>query len=194
MSWLQPSFGYLVNLTAALRKNLLIPSGFFSPNDNTSFIWSPSTVSANPVALNGTIDGTNAIFTTANAIVNGIAVFKNGLLQEPGVMYNVSGSNTITFVSGYIPEPGDYLQAVLGTLAGGPLPANATSAISVGSSPFVYTAGQTQEVIYISGGVVTNLTKNGIQIISALPCTVVLQPTESITVTYTSAPLMVKST
>jgi hypothetical protein len=54
MSFLQPSFGRLVNFTASLRKNFLIPSGFFSPNQDTSWIWSPSSqTSTTPITPTG---------------------------------------------------------------------------------------------------------------------------------------------
>jgi hypothetical protein len=42
MSWLQPNWSQFVNLTASLRKPLLVPSGYYSPNQSTAWIWSPS--------------------------------------------------------------------------------------------------------------------------------------------------------
>lgn len=46
----------------------------------------------------GTIDGSNATFTTAFDFVPGkIAVYINGLLQKPVTHYNTSGTNTIFF-------------------------------------------------------------------------------------------------
>lgn len=57
----------------------------------------------------GAINGSNAIFTTLNSFdPASVQVFLNGLLQEPGVTYTLSGNNTITFTSS--PEIGDVLE------------------------------------------------------------------------------------
>jgi len=60
----------------------------------------------------GTIDGINTTFTLA-AIPNpasSLQLFRNGLLQRPGVDYTLSGA-TITFAAPSIPQPGDVLLA-----------------------------------------------------------------------------------
>lgn len=195
MSWLQPAWPLgFVNFTAALRKPLLQASGYFSPNQETAWIWSiPNpTINGSPVQLLGTLDGINAVFTTASPIVDGVSVFRNGALQNPGVMYQVNG-NTITFLFPYIPQPGDYLLSFLGNLAGSALISSQTHVVPVGSSPFIYSAGQGPETIYMSGGVVSLITKNGIAITQSLPVSIVLQPGETIIVTYSVAPYMVSS-
>jgi hypothetical protein len=196
-SFLAPQWGLFVNFLSASRKGLLIPSGYFSPNQDISWIWNIPIpiVNGNPVSLLGTLDGINTVFTTPSAIVNGVTVFRNGVLQQPGVMFNVVGNSNIVFIPPYIPQPGDYLLAVLGNIGYSPAPVfNAATPITPTGSPFVYTAGQTQETILISGGAVELITMAGTQITQSLPCTVVLQPTEVIVVTYTVAPLMVKLT
>ena len=73
----------------------------------------------------------------------------------------------------------------------GVAPGGSTVAITVGASPFTYTAGPTAEIVYISGGAVTSVTRHGIVISSGLPATVPLPPGEAVVVTYTEAPLMV---
>lgn len=66
------------------------------------------------------------------------------------------------------------------------------SAISVGASPFTYTAGPTREIVYISGTVTS--VKRGTTVIStAAQTTVELYPFTPVTVTYPSgAPTMIK--
>ena len=66
------------------------------------------------------------------------------------------------------------------------------AAIIVGPSPFAYTAGPTPEVIYITGGMVSGITKAGATIATASPDTVTLAPNETIVVTYTAPPMMVR--
>lgn len=192
MSFVQPSWGSLVSFTAALRKPLLIPSGYFSPNQDTGWIWSIPTANGTPVTLTGTVDGVNTVFTSSITITNGIAIFRNGVLQQPGVMYSTSGSNTITFIFPYIPQTGDQLQAFVGSIAGTPF-ANATTPITVGASPFVYTCGPSPVTVYISGGAVSLVTKNGVSLTNAFPISIPLTPGEAITVTYTVAPYMVSA-
>jgi len=64
------------------------------------------------------------------------------------------------------------------------------AAITVGASPFTYTAGDTAEVIYITGGTVSLVVKNGITVFAASPCTVHLGPGEAVVVTYSGLPTM----
>ena len=67
------------------------------------------------------------------------------------------------------------------------------AAISVGSSPFTYTNNDNgPEVIYISGGTVSAMAKNGITIFGAGPAAVSLENGESVTVTYSVIPTMNK--
>lgn len=60
----------------------------------------------------GMVDGTNVVFTlsAAPSPESGLSLFRNGLLQKQGVDYTLSG-NTITFVAGAAPQPGDVLTA-----------------------------------------------------------------------------------
>ena len=117
MSFSPPSLGLFVNFTAAERKPLLVPSGYFSPNDSVAFIWTiSSTPGAVPVPyeLNGTKNGINTVFTTPVIISNAVVIFKNGVYQNPVApitAYTVSGGNTITFVTP--PESGDDLGALV---------------------------------------------------------------------------------
>lgn len=60
----------------------------------------------------GTLNGTNAIFTLANAPSPGgsLTLFRNGLIQSNNIDFTLSGA-TITFNAGSIPQAGDILQA-----------------------------------------------------------------------------------
>jgi hypothetical protein len=64
--------------------------------------------------------------------------------------------------------------------------------IAVGASPFTYTAGATPEAVYIRGGTVSDVAKNGRTLFVASPATVMLEPGEAVVVTYSAAPTMEK--
>jgi hypothetical protein len=64
------------------------------------------------------------------------------------------------------------------------------ASITVGASPFTYTAGVTPEAVYISGGTVSSVAKNSRTIFTASPATVYLEPREAIVVTYSALPVM----
>jgi hypothetical protein len=63
--------------------------------------------------------------------------------------------------------------------------------ISVDPSPFTYTAGSSPESIYVSGGTVTSITKNGTNL-GIASGVFELQPYQSLEVTYSLAPTMIK--
>lgn len=66
------------------------------------------------------------------------------------------------------------------------------SSISIGASPYTYTAASSPEAIYITNGTVSSIVKNSVTLFTATPATVYLEPNESIVVTYSAAPTMVK--
>jgi len=67
------------------------------------------------------------------------------------------------------------------------------SAISMRASPFSYTDDDgVPEAVYITGGMVSAVAKNGVTVFTASPCTVYLEPGEAVTVTYSVAPTMNK--
>lgn len=70
-------------------------------------------------------------------------------------------------------------------------PTGQTVVISVGPSPFTYTAGIGMETVYISGGSATSVSLNGVPVADSLPIAITLQRLQSVTVTYDEAPTMV---
>jgi hypothetical protein len=61
----------------------------------------------------GTVDGSNAAFTLANTLspANSLALYRNGLLLQAAVDYNIQTDGSILFVAGAVPQPGDILLA-----------------------------------------------------------------------------------
>jgi hypothetical protein len=66
------------------------------------------------------------------------------------------------------------------------------SAITVGASPFTYTAGPASETIYIRGGTVSDIKLGSTTVAAASPAQLSIAPNQAVTVTYTVAPTMVK--
>ncbi len=64
----------------------------------------------------------------------------------------------------------------------------AVGGVTVGASPFTYTAGSTREVAYIFGGTVSTVQKNGHTLAQSSPCTVPLDPGQGVTITYSVLP------
>jgi len=65
------------------------------------------------------------------------------------------------------------------------------ASITVGASPFTYTAGSTPETVYIGNGSISSVVKNGITLLVDNGA-VNLEPHETIIVTYTGSPFMIK--
>lgn len=66
------------------------------------------------------------------------------------------------------------------------------SAITVGASPYTYTAGSSPEDVYISGGTVSSVVKGGVTIFALTNTSVHLEPNQAVVVTYAVAPTMDK--
>ncbi len=92
----------VTTLSAAVASLTTLVNGF-SGTINTAFSDAETPA--------GAINGTNAVFTLANAPspASTLAVYRNGLLLSNGADYTLSGS-TITFVNGQTPQSGDILQ------------------------------------------------------------------------------------
>lgn len=71
--------------------------------------------------------------------------------------------------------------------------AGSTSAITVGASPFTYTAGNRPETVYVTGGTVSLVNVDGTNVHQASEISVHLRSGTSMTVTYSSAPFMNKT-
>ena len=69
----------------------------------------------------------------------------------------------------------------------------AVSAITVGASPFVYTAGTRPEYVSIYSGTVSQISLGATQIASATERSVLLAPNQSVSVVYSVLPIMVKN-
>lgn len=64
-----------------------------------------------------------------------------------------------------------------------------TAQVTVGASPWVYTAGHQPETLYLRGGTITTVVKGGQTILSGGVAAIPLLPGQTATVTYTVAPL-----
>lgn len=64
--------------------------------------------------------------------------------------------------------------------------------ISVGPSPFTYTAGASPEEVYIYGGAVSSIARSGTAVANGVPAHVSLPPNGALTVTYSATPVMLK--
>jgi hypothetical protein len=62
----------------------------------------------------------------------------------------------------------------------------------VGASPFTYTAGNTPETVHVFDGVVSSITKNGVQLARVTNVSVNLDSGQSVVVRYSVAPFMTK--
>jgi hypothetical protein len=72
-------------------------------------------------------------------------------------------------------------------------PTAAPSGITVGASPFTYTAGPSPETVYVNSGTVSLITVGGVGVLQSTNHAIALRPNQSMVVTYSSTPSMVKS-
>lgn len=148
-------------------------------------IASSDEVASNQVSLSG---ATDAIFVVGSAT--------SGIVSQNGNIHDNALSGAATAIT--LPVPGADGHAtglrIRNNKGYNPL---GVAAIAVGGSPFTYTnSDYVDEAVYIDGGTVTTVVKNGITIANfagaASHISVWLEPEEALTVTYTAAPTMNK--
>lgn len=64
------------------------------------------------------------------------------------------------------------------------------SAFTAGASPYTYTAGHSDETVYIRGGTVSSIVQGAMTLFSSTDKSVHLGPNESIVITHSSAPIL----
>ena len=188
--------------TVSVTGNTVSGSGSAGVAIIGSGVASNITISGNTLANNGATIGTAyrqsgiAIGTTTltNVNIHGNRIYDNASgTQKYGI-----GINSGTTVSGTIQGndlTGNATSALLnnGTLTGwvtgnrGYNPVGAAT-VTPGASPWIYTAGITQEELHVNGGTVSSVVKGGITLATSSPAQVLLNPGESVTITYSSVP------
>lgn len=154
---------------------------------------------------------TNARFNT------GLSVSSAGTVTRLRVMANSSYDNqasptqaygmimdTVTVTAAWV-QGNDFSNNVSGgiNLTGGATVAGSiidnkgynplgASTVSPGASPWTYTAGNTPETLYLTGGTVSSVAKNSQTLATASPTQVQLQPGEAVVVTYSVVPTAFK--
>jgi hypothetical protein len=145
---------------------------------NSNGIVIGTQVASTAGTITGNIIGGYNAGLTLQAASNNAAVSNNKFIANTTNINNTGSSNVINGNPGYNPV--------------GP------AGISVGASPFTYTAGASRETVYVFGGTVSSVTydKNGggLGTVAAIasPCTIELGPYEQMKITYSVAPNMNK--
>lgn len=113
------SLGYTPSRAVVTNANGDLDAAMGEPTDcvRVNGTTGPCAVGSGPAFIDseapaGLVNGTNGTFTLANPPnpATSLTVFRNGLLQRVGLDYNLT-TNTITFLSNAIPQPGDLLTA-----------------------------------------------------------------------------------
>ncbi len=148
----------------------------------------------NGVNIGGLISGSiknSKIGSNGNFAVNTTGIALGGTIGTLSVTTNDLTGNTTPLSNSSTPT---LLQIVSNI---GYNPVGPVAAISVGASPFTYTAGPSPETVYLNGGTVSLVeTANNGTFVTVLVTTntsAYLGPNEQLRVTYTAAPTMVKA-
>lgn len=106
----------LKNFIASARKPGLVKFGIFPPEADLSWIEdlavNPPARFVHPTTLTGPMDGSNADFALSGVSgdIAQILLFWNGLALKRGLGF-IYSNGIITMQPGYIPQPGDSLEA-----------------------------------------------------------------------------------
>ena len=208
--------GFNLTVAAGVTVNSLTYTDNKSYGNGTSgFIFNTSAPGAqakNLILVGNEADG-NGTTTTADYAKSGITLNGTfaGVTIQGGHLYDGAGSNgtqkygisvnsgsTISGLriedvdlAGNTSSPLNLLSTPSASyISGNPgyNPLGAAS-VTVGASPWTYTAGASPEVLYVTGGTITGVTKGGVAVSTNGPYT--LAPNSAVVVTYTSSPTAV---
>lgn len=164
------------------------------------YIDSPNSWSGNPHSMY--IYGSSMSLTTDAYIeadgTNTYTIISGGNSFNSGL---ITGNAPILYLGGGVTSSGLSILGLAGLggisavgynkLAGEGGGSSPTS-VSVGSSPFTYTNNTGYDIqVHIASGTVSSITLNGTTVFSGTGHTVILRPSDSIVITYTSAPTVV---
>ena len=148
--------GYTTNSAAAIDSNGAIISVVGNPGDCVLVDGSsgpcgqpqPSFIDAETPG--GIVDGSNTTFTLANVPSgSSLMLFRNGLYMTAGSDYTLAGA-TITFATGYSPQPLDTMTASYRT--------NTANGSVIGGGSSIVLTTQTQVICSASGAATSSLT------------------------------------
>ena len=133
--------------------------------------------------ISGNLIGAHGVYPT-----NGTGIKLTGTSSDVLIEDNhIKGNTTAVDMTG-LTGAGNKIYGNLGY----PAPGNMLT-ITVGASPFSYTSGSTPETLFINGGTVSLINVNSVNVLQSSNHSIRLGPGETIIVTYTVAPAMVKS-
>ncbi len=195
------------NTVRASNSNGIKVNGGIDNQVLDNIIINPGTVASKVQAIR--LDGTAAVTTTSKNLVARNRCIDNQDANSPSGGKTTSNTiliNNVGTVSGnevrdnildagastpVVSDPGGSGSASIITGNTGFNP-QGPSSITVGASPYTYTAGPSPEMVYIRGGTVSLIVKSGTTLFTATPASVRLEPNQSVVVTYSSAPTMIK--
>lgn len=105
--------------------------------------------------------------------------------------YFITGNNVQGNTTAGIVDAGTGTSAQVTNNAGYNGSAN-VGAVSVGASPWSYTAGHTSETLYVTGGTVSSIAIDGTLVQATTGSTVPLVPNETMTITYSGLPTVLR--
>lgn len=169
-------------------------TAMFLQNNGHFTVTGNSITASTNTSTNGVIVGTTQAGSGGTITGNDIRGFDIGILLQAGSLNTNVQGNTLEGNTTNISNGGtsNVIANNTGYNPVGP------AAITVGASPFTYTAGASPETIYIWGGTVSavQFDKNGGGLgavaSNTVPCSVQLGPYEQVKVTYSSTPNMNK--
>jgi hypothetical protein len=174
----------------------------YSTNNGTGWFW--ATPGYDPAGAAQQATNHLPVLWTTNvvtAIVAGAGIKVTAATNAGGIVYTIStntsgGPVASAQAEGTAAKAGEV--ASLGNVAAAATPATddpsssakrTPAAVRLGTSPFAFTntsAGNLE--CYFNGGNRVGVAKNGVKVFTATPCYLVLQPADTITITYAGAP------
>lgn len=175
----------------ALSDGVVVTGNQFYPNQSAVNAFGNNARVTGNIMAGGTAGVTISATATKTAVTdNSISDNSIGVNLSTAVDSHVSG-NTFYNVTTPIAGTGGVRNVLRDNK--GDVAVAAVSAITVGASPFVYTAGPRPEYVSIYSGTVSQISLGATQIASATERSVLLAPNQSVSVVYSVLPIMVKN-
>jgi len=191
-NWFSNTTGIALDIGSAVDGCLVTDNQIYPANHGVRLAGNATRVSTNLISGGLTSIVVMGTATRTGILGNQLAGAQYGIdITGNPTNTHITSNDVFSMSSGVINGSGGVGTVIQGNKGDSSVGSNGY--INVGASPFTYTAGVRPEYVAVFGGTVSQIAMSGAHVSFQSNMGVVLAPGQSITVTYSSTPFMMKN-